>query len=114
MRLDVFGEKWSAPILRDTLLSSSAAAIRCAIVGSLRRTVVVYRWCKGDGPGRWGKGKPRLLRGFSEWRDRDSNPGHHDFQSCALPTELSRPVQGADLTPCEILGHKVRAIKGEA
>jgi len=24
------------------------------------------------------------------WRDRDSNPGHHDFQSCALPAELSR------------------------
>src|SRR5205807_9103055 len=26
-----------------------------------------------------------------EWRDPDSNRGHHDFQSCALPTELSRP-----------------------
>ena len=26
----------------------------------------------------------------SEWRDPDSNRGHHDFQSCALPTELSR------------------------
>jgi hypothetical protein len=25
-----------------------------------------------------------------EWRDPDSNRGHHDFQSCALPTELSR------------------------
>src|SRR5437763_15410006 len=25
------------------------------------------------------------------WRDPDSNRGHHDFQSCALPTELSRP-----------------------
>ena len=24
------------------------------------------------------------------WRDPDSNRGHHDFQSCALPTELSR------------------------
>jgi hypothetical protein len=28
--------------------------------------------------------------GFSPWRDPDSNRGHHDFQSCALPTELSR------------------------
>src|SRR4051812_45921575 len=25
-----------------------------------------------------------------KWRDPDSNRGHHDFQSCALPTELSR------------------------
>src|SRR5205823_7974625 len=25
-----------------------------------------------------------------EWRDAESNRGHHDFQSCALPTELSR------------------------
>ena len=24
------------------------------------------------------------------WRDPDLNRGHHDFQSCALPTELSR------------------------
>src|SRR5581483_5627784 len=24
------------------------------------------------------------------WRDPDSNRGHHDFQSCALPAELSR------------------------
>src|ERR1700756_1664214 len=24
------------------------------------------------------------------WRDSESNRGHHDFQSCALPTELSR------------------------
>src|SRR6478672_6321126 len=29
-----------------------------------------------------------------EWRDPDSNRGHHDFQSCALPTELSRPGAG--------------------
>ncbi len=28
--------------------------------------------------------------GLREWRDPDSNRGHHDFQSCALPTELSR------------------------
>ena len=27
---------------------------------------------------------------MNEWRDPDSNRGHHDFQSCALPTELSR------------------------
>lgn len=29
------------------------------------------------------------------WRDPDSNWGHHDFQSCALPTELSRRGSGA-------------------
>jgi hypothetical protein len=28
--------------------------------------------------------------GVPEWRDPDSNRGHHDFQSCALPAELSR------------------------
>ena len=31
---------------------------------------------------------------FSRWRDPDSNRGHHDFQSCALPTELSRRSKG--------------------
>jgi hypothetical protein len=31
------------------------------------------------------------LQEVLEWRDRDLNPGHHDFQSCALPAELSRP-----------------------
>src|SRR3954467_7215978 len=30
------------------------------------------------------------LQGLCRWRDPDSNRGHHDFQSCALPTELSR------------------------
>ena len=30
------------------------------------------------------------FQGFFRWRDPDSNRGHHDFQSCALPTELSR------------------------
>src|SRR5688572_19697741 len=25
------------------------------------------------------------------WRGPESNRGHHDFQSCALPTELPRP-----------------------
>lgn len=25
-------------------------------------------------------------------RDWESDPGHHNFQSCALPTELSRQV----------------------
>ncbi len=30
------------------------------------------------------------LQDFLRWRDPDSNRGHHDFQSCALPTELSR------------------------
>src|SRR5256885_9868986 len=29
-------------------------------------------------------------RAFVRWRDPDSNRGHHDFQSCALPAELSR------------------------
>jgi hypothetical protein len=33
--------------------------------------------------------------GVLRWRDPDSNRGHHDFQSCALPTELSR--RGGDL-----------------
>ena len=32
-----------------------------------------------------------LLQEVVKWRDRDLNPGHHDFQSCALPAELSRP-----------------------
>ena len=30
-----------------------------------------------------------LYRKF-KWQDRDLNPGHKDFQSSALPTELSR------------------------
>jgi hypothetical protein len=33
MPLEVFGDKWSLLILRDTLLPGSAAAIGCAIVG---------------------------------------------------------------------------------
>jgi hypothetical protein len=32
----------------------------------------------------------QALQAFLLWRDPDSNRGHHDFQSCALPTELSR------------------------
>src|ERR1700749_1961578 len=32
-----------------------------------------------------------------KWRDPDSNRGHHDFQSCALPAELSRPFGRAML-----------------
>ena len=39
----------------------------------------------------WPGPKPRRYRTFGRWRDPDSNRGHHDFQSCALPTELSRP-----------------------
>src|ERR671912_2340043 len=35
----------------------------------------------------------RCLQHFLEWRDPDSNRGHHDFQSCALPPELSRRVR---------------------
>src|SRR3978361_1953781 len=31
-----------------------------------------------------------LLTGTFRWRGWESNPRHHDFQSCALPTELPR------------------------
>jgi len=34
---------------------------------------------------------PAICRALRKWRDPDSNRGHHDFQSCALPAELSRP-----------------------
>ena len=34
--------------------------------------------------------KSLQTQAFQRWRDPDSNRGHHDFQSCALPTELSR------------------------
>ena len=34
--------------------------------------------------------KGARLQALLPWRDPDSNWGHHDFQSCALPTELSR------------------------
>src|SRR5215213_3094430 len=37
-----------------------------------------------------------VLQVISEWRDPDSNRGHHDFQSCALPTELSRLKVGKE------------------
>jgi hypothetical protein len=30
------------------------------------------------------------FQGETEWRGWESNPRHHDFQSCALPTELPR------------------------
>ncbi len=33
--LEVFGDEWSLLILRDMILPSLAAAIRCAIVGSV-------------------------------------------------------------------------------
>src|SRR5660397_278521 len=32
----------------------------------------------------------RLHSGAIRWRGAESNRGHHDFQSCALPTELPR------------------------
>jgi hypothetical protein len=35
--------------------------------------------------------KNNALRGNPEWRDPDSNRGHHDFQSCAEPDGLGRP-----------------------
>jgi hypothetical protein len=34
------------------------------------------------------------LAGELRWRDPELNRGHHDFQSCALPAELSRHVRG--------------------
>src|SRR5829696_8922648 len=42
---------------------------------------------------------PATMRA-SEWRDPDSNRGHHDFQSCALPTELSRQRARRLATAC--------------
>ena len=36
------------------------------------------------------KRDPGFIGLSGAWRDPDSNRGHHDFQSCALPTELSR------------------------
>ena len=38
--------------------------------------------------------RSRTAATFPTWRDPDSNRGHHDFQSCALPTELSRRGAG--------------------
>ena len=32
---------------------------------------------------------PTFLLGFIVWPDAESNHGHEDFQSSALPTELS-------------------------
>jgi hypothetical protein len=40
--------------------------------------------------------KPSISRQNPKWRGPESNRGHHDFQSCALPTELPRRVVGAD------------------
>ncbi len=36
---------------------------------------------------------PLKLLEDGKWRDPGSNRGHHDFQSCALPAELSRLVR---------------------
>jgi hypothetical protein len=52
--------------------------------------------------------KLRLSRHKRAWPDPDSNWGHHDFQSCALPTELSgrsidatgSPERPVVLAPC--------------
>lgn len=42
--------------------------------------------------------KQKSLRsGSDQCRDWESDPGHHNFQSCALPTELSR-LEGCILT----------------
>ena len=37
-----------------------------------------------------------LARGFVRWRDPDSNWGHHDFQSCALPSGLTGDARYRD------------------
>ena len=39
------------------------------------------------------------IAGQFRWRDPDLNRGHHDFQSCALPTELSRHSCAAPVPP---------------
>jgi hypothetical protein len=39
--------------------------------------------------------KPPLCSSFTKWRGWESNPRHHDFQSCALPTELPRRAAAA-------------------
>ncbi len=39
--LEVFGDEWSLLILRDMVLPSLAAAIRCAIVGSVWRVLPI-------------------------------------------------------------------------
>ena len=64
-----------------------------------------------------------------EWRDPDSNRGHHDFQSCALPTELSRrkmigedstapgsrnQASGRGLGPAGLVSYRGLASVGEA
>ena len=36
--------------------------------------------------------KPRVVEGLNVCQDGDLNSGHEDFQSSALPTELSRLV----------------------
>ena len=47
---------------------------------------------------------PPLISVFIWWRDPESNWGHADFQSAALPTELSRPFfkEVAGLTRLEL------------
>jgi hypothetical protein len=35
---------------------------------------------------------PKENKAFSKWAEGDLNPRHQDFQSCALPTELSALV----------------------
>jgi len=48
----------------------------------------------------------RISRQKAKWRDSESNRGHHDFQSCALPTELSR--RGPDLNGSQRNGSQRR------
>ena len=45
---------------------------------------------RANGPTSQRRESPDRTGDSGRWRDPDSNRGHHDFQSCALPTELSR------------------------
>ena len=66
------------PTWTGSAMSAGAAPIR----GSARRSRLPRPACPSS----------RSATGVSHiWRDPDSNRGHHDFQSCALPAELSRP-----------------------
>ncbi len=68
----------------DTITKLRAKQLR----GDTARTLSA-KWAEtAAGGGGWCLGLETAL--WRRWRDPDSNRGHHDFQSCALPTELSR------------------------
>ena len=58
---------------------------------------LAFRWHIGPKGGARRKGSDNAVANCSQfkWRDPDLNRGHHDFQSCALPTELSRHGRSA-------------------